>query len=102
MNRIEGTGNVNNIKNIELNAIKQENNTQIKTFGDGFASTHTFSIEKNIAGLNELLTSGKFEFETPTYPKGGFAQISPTEAEYQKYAHLDNYLDRAEPLLCET
>ena len=101
MSRIEGTGNVNNITNIELNAVKQEN-TPIKTFGDGFASTHTFTVEKNITGLNELLTSGKFNFEPPTYPKGGFNQINPTETEYLTFSHLEKYLDRAEPQLCET
>ena len=100
MSRIEGTGNINNAINIELNTIKPYYE-QIKTFGDGFATSHNFEFERNITGLEELITSGKFNFDIPQYPKGGFTQFAPLDDEYQTFAHLDKFLEKQESLLCE-
>ena len=44
MNRIEGTGNINNAINIELNTIKPYYE-QIKTFGDGHTIPNIHSLQ---------------------------------------------------------
>jgi len=104
MTQINGTNNIGKV-NVNISISNNSNDVSTKTvgstFGDGFGTTAVFGVEKNIAGLAALLQSGKFDFEPPVYPKGGFAQFNPTDADYNNMKHLDVILDKPEEALAE-
>ncbi len=104
MTQINGANNIGKVSvNIGIGNISNEVSAKSvgSTFGDGYKTTAAFGVEKNIAGLSELLQSGKFDFEPPAYPHGGFAQFNPTDADYNNMKHLDVILDRQETALAE-
>ena len=93
-NRIDGAGRINNDVKITLNNVKENSKVSVNSaFGDGFASGKTGFV--SIDSRFRVLTA-KFDFEAPNYPKGGFAQFSPTDSDYQSMKHLDSVLDTPE------
>jgi len=103
MTRIEGPNNINNDIKIGLNKVENTQNSKINsTFGDGFSTDNAgIAVERTIPGLEMLLASAQFDFEPPIYPKGGFGQFNPTDADFAAMEHLDTVLDAPEKAYCE-
>lgn len=100
MTRIDGTSGVNN--NIQINLSNVKDNAKVavnSTFGDGFAvnsQTGWVSTDSRFEAL-----TAKFDFEAPSYQKGGFAQFNPSEADFEAMKHLDAVLDKPETMYSE-
>ncbi len=77
---INGTGGINNDVKIKLNNVGSSQTTSTSsTWGAGFASTTGVGLERNIPGLEQLLT--KFDFDPPPYQKN-IAQLTIDDKYY--------------------
>ncbi len=93
--RVDGPSIINNNFKINLTGIKNLSQLTVNsTFGDGFADSNSTALISTNSRFSELMA--QFNFEPPTYPKGGFAQLNPTDAEYESMKHLDAVLDKPE------
>ena len=77
---INGPNGISNDINIKLNSVRQTQTTSTSsTWGSGFASSSSVSIERNIPGLEHLMS--KFDFEPPPYQKN-IAQLTIDDKYY--------------------
>lgn len=93
--RIDGPSIINNNVKINLTGIKNNSNVSVNsTFGDGFAADNSMALVSTDSRFSALMS--QFNFEPPIYPKGGFAQFSPTDSDYEAMKYLDTLLDKPE------
>ncbi len=64
---VNGPNGINGDIQIKLNNVDKSTGAINSTFGDGFGSASSVSVERKIPGLEDLMA--KFDFEPPAYNK---------------------------------